>query len=72
MGIRSSTSAERVDRVTRADIKTLTVHDGTFEIETHDARWFSRKGRFQFEYGSMGNARLFLHALEHLAGYVFN
>ena len=59
-------------RLTSADIKTLNIANGTFSIQTHEARWFSSKGKFSFEYGGMGNAKLFLYALERLAGYTFS
>ncbi len=59
-------------RLTPEDIKTLSLADGSFTIHTREARWFSRKGKFGFEYGGMGNAKLFLFALERLAGYSFS
>ena len=59
-------------RITPEDIKTLSLANGSFTIHTKEARWFSSKGKFGFEYGGMGNAKLFLFALERLAGYSFS
>lgn len=59
-------------RLSQEDIKSLSIANGTFSIHTHEARWFSSKGKFGFEYGGMGNAKLFLFALERLAGYTFS
>ena len=58
-------------RVESEHIKTLQVAGGSFQIATHDAGWFGRKGKFRFDYGSMANARVFLMALETLAGFQF-
>jgi hypothetical protein len=58
-------------RVESEQIKTLQVSGGTFQIDTHDARWFGSKGKFRFEYGAMANAHVFLMALETLAGFDF-
>ena len=58
-------------RVEREDIKLLTISEGQFRIHSHDARWMSSKGKFHFEYGSMANARVFLMAVETLAGFTF-
>lgn len=48
-------------------------HDGQgqFHIHHKDARWFSSKGKFNFSYATMANARLFLLAMEKLTGYRF-
>lgn len=62
----------KTTRLTPDDIKTLSLSNGSFTIHTKEARWFSSKGKFGFEYGGMGNAKLFLFALERLAGYSFS
>ena len=62
----------KTTRLTTDDIKTLSLANGSFTIHTKEARWFSSKGKFGFEYGGMGNAKLFLFALERLAGYSFS
>lgn len=54
------------------DIKSLTIDDGTFTINTHDAGWFSNKGKFRFEYSRLANAQMFLIALEQMMGYQFD
>lgn len=58
-------------RLTPEDIKNINIAQGTFQIDTHDARWFSSKGKFRFNYGAMANAQLFLYSLERLLGYQF-
>lgn len=58
-------------RLTTADIESVKIAGGTFSIRTHDARWFSSKGKFSFQYGAMSNASLFLRALDVLMGYRF-
>ena len=62
----------KTTRLTPDDIKTVSLANGSFTIHTKEARWFSSKGKFGFEYGGMGNAKLFLFALERLAGYTFS
>ena len=59
----------KVDRVEADDIKKLSVDQGTFYIDTKDAKFFGFKGKFRFDYSQMSNAQLFLHALEQLAGF---
>ncbi|MEX2212971.1 MAG: hypothetical protein WD768_02510 [Phycisphaeraceae bacterium] len=60
------------NRVTVEDIKTLSIDQGTFTILTHDAGWFSNKGKFRFDYSRIANAQMFLVALEKLLGYQFD
>jgi hypothetical protein len=62
----------RTDRVTPADIKDLSISGGTFVIKTKEARWFSSKGKFSFNYGAMSNAQMFVFSLQQLMGYTFN
>ncbi|MEL7499828.1 MAG: hypothetical protein AAFN77_19650 [Planctomycetota bacterium] len=62
----------KVDRVSSEDIKSLSIDSGTFKINTNDASFFGSKGKFRFQYGQMGNAQLFLYALEQLAGFQFD
>jgi hypothetical protein len=61
----------KTERITREDIKNVSISQGTFHIDTHDARWFSSKGKFRFNYGAMANAQLFLYSLQTLLGYSF-
>ena len=58
-----------VDRVEADDIKRIRVEDGVFFIDTKDAKFFGRQGKFRFVYGKLSNAQLFLHALIQLGGF---
>jgi hypothetical protein len=58
-------------RITTDEIKTLDINSGYFHIHHKDAKWFSKKGKFDFAYGEMANARLFLLAMEKLTGHRF-
>jgi len=60
-----------VARITNDEIKSLNLNQGQFHIHHKDARWFSSKGKFNFSYATMANARLFLLAMEKLTGYRF-
>jgi hypothetical protein len=60
-----------VARIAKEDIKTCTLAFGTFHIAHRDAGWFSRQGKFSFNYSSMANARVFLLALDKLVGLRF-
>ncbi len=71
-GFLELTFGGKTTRLTPEDIKTLSIANGSFTIHTKEARWFSSKGKFGFEYGGMGNAKLFLFSLERLAGYTFS
>lgn len=59
------------ERVPQTEIKDLSIHEGTFSIKTKEARWFSRQGKFSFNYGAMSNAKMFIFALQRLLGYSF-
>lgn len=61
-----------VQRVPVEEIKKLNIGGGTFTIHTNDAGWFGSKGKFSFNYGSLGNASMFITALERLLGYEFD
>jgi hypothetical protein len=63
---------DRVDRLSLADIKTLTLKDGKFSIHTHESRWFSKSGKFHFDYSAIGNASLFLRTLDWIGGVPFD
>jgi hypothetical protein len=58
-----------VQRLAAGDIKSIGLHEGTFHIASNDARWFSSRGKFSFNYAAMANGRLFLLAVEKLIGY---
>lgn len=53
------------------DIKAIGINQGRLTIKSNDAGRFGGKGRYQFEYAKMANARLFLMYLEQLYGYRF-
>jgi hypothetical protein len=50
------------------EIKTCNLNEGTFHIAHKDTRWFSFKGKFNFSYASMPNARVFLLLIEKVVG----
>jgi hypothetical protein len=56
-------------RLTREDIASVSLGNGTFQFKHKDAKWYSLAGRYSFQYGNMSNARVFLLALEKLMGY---
>jgi hypothetical protein len=58
-----------VHRLTPAEIKSVSLHQGVFQVCSTDARWFSSRGKFSFDYSHMANGRLFLVAVERLIGY---
>jgi hypothetical protein len=62
----------QVNRVPAAEIKSLSINNGTFSIHTTDAKWFGSKGKFSFNYSQLGNAGMFVFALEQLLGYRFD
>ena len=58
-------------RCESAEIGGVSIHDGTFKVKRTDARegWFRSTGVFQFPYGTMANARVFLLAVDRLLGH---
>ena len=58
-------------RIEAHEIKTLSLSGGSFSIAHKDAKWFSSKGKYHFNYANMANARLFLMSVEMLLGYQF-
>jgi len=59
-------------RVTREEIAKVTLGSGRFAFKHKDAKWFSSEGKYNFRYGAMANARVFLMALDRLMGYRWN
>lgn len=57
-----------------ADIASVTINNGQFTIKRKDASigWFSSTGVFSFPYASMGNVKIFMFALDRLAGLSIN
>ncbi len=56
-------------RLTREDIASVNLGGGTFQFKHKDAKWYSRSGKYSFQYANMANGRVFLLALEKLMGY---
>jgi hypothetical protein len=56
-------------RVTREEIAAVSLGSGQFSFKHKDAHWYSRSGKYNFRYGAMANARVFLLALDKLMGY---
>ena len=59
-------------RLTREDIASVSLSNGTFQFKHKDAKWYSLSGKYSFQYGNMANSRVFLLALEKLMGYRWN
>ncbi|WP_295614190.1 hypothetical protein [Chamaesiphon sp. GL140_3_metabinner_50] len=55
-------------RVMVADMRDISLGSGTFQFKHQDARWWSGKGKYSFEYANIPNARVFLICLSELAG----
>lgn len=62
----------KTERVPVSEMKDISINAGWFSFKTNEARMFSSKGKFSFQYGQMGNARLFLLCLDTLAGIRFS
>lgn len=56
-------------RLTREEIASVNLGNGTFQFKHKDAKWYSLSGKYSFQYGTMANGRVFLLALEKLMGY---
>jgi hypothetical protein len=59
-------------RVMVADMRDISLGSGTFQFKHQDARWWSGKGKYSFEYANIPNARVFLICLSELAGISWN
>jgi hypothetical protein len=59
-------------RVDGEELKHISIGGGTFSFKTADAKWYSSKGKFSFDYSRMANARCFLLVLNNLLGVSFN
>jgi hypothetical protein len=55
-------------RVEVADMKDIRLASGVFQFSHKDARWWSGRGRYVFNYANIPNAQLFLICLDSLAG----
>ena len=61
-------------RCESAEIGGFSINGGTFKVKRTDAKegWFRSTGVFQFPYGTMANARVFLLAIDRLLGHRFS
>jgi hypothetical protein len=59
----------QVERVNADDLKKVSISQGHFSIQHKDARWFSREGKYDFDYKKVANAKLFLIAVDRLVGW---
>ncbi|MBT3200756.1 MAG: hypothetical protein HN350_12660 [Phycisphaerales bacterium] len=59
-------------RVPVEEFKDMSIHEGMFSFKHRDSSWLGSKGKFNFEYGRLPNATLFLEALDQLAGISFS
>ncbi len=55
-------------RVMVSDMKDITLGSGQFTFKHKDAKWWSGKGKYSFNYSNIPNAKLFLICLEKLTG----
>ena len=62
----------KTTRLTPEDVKLLSFESGQFQIKTHDASWFSNKGTWSFDYGTLSNARAFLLVAEQIGDFTFD
>ena len=63
---------KRTERIGRDEVATIQLKGGAFHVTARDVKWFSRAGKFNFNYAKMANARVFLLAVERLVGLPFS
>lgn len=56
-----------VQRVMCSEMRDISLDSGMFQFRHQDARWWSGKGKFSFEYSNIPNARAFMICLKELA-----
>jgi hypothetical protein len=66
------TRKDDTQRVLVADMRDISLGCGTFQFKHQDAKWWSGKGKYSFEYANIPNARVFLICLNELAGISWN
>jgi hypothetical protein len=66
------TKKDGAQRVMVSDMRDILLGSGTFQFKHQDARWWSGKGKYSFEYANIPNARVFLICLSELAGISWN
>jgi hypothetical protein len=64
----------RSERCAAQEIGAISISQGVFKVKRADAKegWFSSRGVFQFPYGTMANARVFLLVCDRLLGVRFD
>ncbi len=62
----------KTERVPVSEMKDISIGGGSFSFKTNEARMFSSKGKFSFQYGQMGNARLFMLCLDRILDIQFS
>ncbi|AFY39991.1 hypothetical protein Lepto7376_3834 [[Leptolyngbya] sp. PCC 7376] len=55
-------------RVGAKDMKKITLGSGNFNFVHNNAKWWSGKGKYSFNYSNLPNAKLFLLCLDRLVG----
>jgi hypothetical protein len=60
-----------VQILNRDQIASVSLENGHFSVKSVDAKWYSGKGKFSFEYSRMANARLFLWTTQQFVGIQF-
>lgn len=66
------TQAGEQQRAAVADMQNVELKSGRFKFKHRDAKWWSGKGKYNFAYSGMPNARLFILCLQQLAGVQFS
>ena len=61
-----------IQRVMGNDMKDITLGSGIFRFNHKDAKWWSGKGKYSFNYAKIPNAKLFLLCLDKLMGIRWN
>ncbi len=59
-------------RATVADMKDIKLGAGHFQFNHKDAKWWSGKGKYSFDYSNIANAQMFLICLDRLTGIRWN
>ncbi|MCE9553057.1 MAG: hypothetical protein K8T91_06720 [Planctomycetes bacterium] len=65
-------SAGEVQRIEGTELNRVSMENGQFSYATTDARWYSIKGKFNFDYTKLPNARYFVMVVESLVPRVLS
>lgn len=65
-------SKNKTQRVAVEDMKEIDLRSGKFYFTHRDSKWWSGKGKYNFDYSEMPNAKLFWICLNQLTGISFN